>query len=133
MDQVFPRLYLGNFEDAEQVSRDECPCIMTLCERAPTLCDAGFAHIHAPIPDETYLKPHVWNERVCALTRAVRDEPAVLVHCRLGVSRSPTLLAAYLTCCGWTLESALALLVLVRPQVRPHAETWRSMCDWHTR
>jgi protein-tyrosine phosphatase len=131
MDQVLPRLYLGNVEDAEQVSAVQCPCVITLCERAPVLRDPGIAHIHAPIPDEVYLEPPIWSELVHALTVAMRDESAVLVHCRLGVSRAPSLVAAYLARHGWTLETALALLVSRRSVVAPHSETWRGVVAWY--
>lgn len=133
MDQILDRLYLGNFEDAEKVTLEQCTAVITLCEKAPVLTSPDFAHTHAPIPDEVYLEPYVWNELLHALTKAVRDEKAVLVHCRLGVSRSPALVAAYLAQCGYILEHALAYLVSRRICVAPHSETWRGICAWNRR
>ena len=130
MDQILDRLYLGNFEDAEAVTLGQCTCVITLCERAPVLTSQRIAHIHAPIPDEVWLPPHTWSELVHAVTRAVRDEEAVLVHCRLGVSRSPSVVAAYLAQCGYRLENALAYLVSQRSVVAPHADTWRGVVEW---
>jgi protein-tyrosine phosphatase len=130
MDQILDRLWLGDFEDAERVTLEQCTCVMTLCEHAPQLTTPEMAHIHAPIPDRVWLPAGAWGELVHALRRAVRDEEAVLVHCRLGVSRSPALVAAYLAQCGYELETALAYLVSRRSCVAPHAETWRGVKAW---
>jgi protein-tyrosine phosphatase len=41
----------------------------------------------------------------------------VQVYCDEGVSRGPTVVAAYLIHHGWTLRTALAHLVSLRPEV----------------
>lgn len=131
MNQVLDRLWLGDFTDAETVTVGQCTCVMTLCERAPFLTSGAIRHIHAPIPDEVWLPPSMWSALVYAVTLAVQKEEAVvLVHCRLGVSRSPALLAAYLARCGYRLETALAYLVSLRSVVAPHAETWRGVTEF---
>lgn len=131
MDQILDRLYLGNFEDAEWVAWEKAACVISLCEKSPMLRDDRIAHIHAPIPDEVYLPAYTWSELVHALTQAVRDEEAVLVHCRLGISRAPSLVAAYLAQCGYHLDTALAYLVSRRSIVAPHSETWRGVQHWY--
>lgn len=131
MDQILDRLYLGDFEDAERLTLAQCSCVMTLCERKPILTSSAIAHIHAPIPDEVYLPTEAWGELVHALQVAVRDEDAVLVHCRLGKSRAPTLVCGFLAVCGWRLESALALAISMRSIIAPHSETWRGMVEWY--
>lgn len=46
----------------------------------------------------------------------------ILVHCSAGISRSPTVVAAYLMRRqGMTLEDALGHIVLIRPQISPNA------------
>lgn len=44
----------------------------------------------------------------------------VLVHCHMGISRSATVLAAYLIAHGFTAEQAVEALRSVRPVVRPN-------------
>lgn len=131
MNQILPRLYLGSFADAEQLTADDCQYVITLCEAVPQLV-SGITLCHLPMPDEVYLGTGIWQQRVTALTNilALHTAPSVLVHCRLGVSRSPSLVAAYLTRYGWTLETALALLVSRRGVVAPHHETWRGVQAW---
>ncbi|KAF5373322.1 hypothetical protein D9615_007423 [Tricholomella constricta] len=46
----------------------------------------------------------------------------ILVHCSAAVSRSPTIVAAYLMKhCGMTLKDALGLIVRARPAVCPNS------------
>ncbi len=45
----------------------------------------------------------------------------ILVHCQVGISRSPTIVAAYLMMRkGMTLKAALGKIVRVRPQISPN-------------
>ncbi len=129
MDQILPRLFLGDFADAEAVQPSQIQGILTLCEAPPVLSYYGIEHAHAPIPDEVFLQHYVWRELLHVLSSLVACVPHgnILVHCRLGVSRAPSLVALYLTQCGWTLETALALLVSRRSVVAPHSETWRGV------
>ena len=136
MDQILDRLWLGTFADAAAFAEPTTQmfplsAILTLCEAKPVVAQ-GIEHIHAPIPDEVYLPRAVWVELVHALTTLLHDGHTVLVHCRLGVSRSPALVAAYLARCGHSRDLAAALVYLVarRGCVAPHAETWRGILDY---
>ncbi|KAJ6535929.1 protein-tyrosine phosphatase-like protein [Mycena vulgaris] len=54
---------------------------------------------------------------------SVRDMPTgrILVHCSAAVSRSPTVVAAYLISkCGMSLRSALGTIITLRPAVCPN-------------
>ena len=134
MDQILDRLYLGDFTDAEAVTLDQCTCVLTLNEVLPVLTSPFIVHVHRPTPDEVYLPPYIWGGLVTLLAEALHQEDAVLVHCRLGVSRSPSLVAAYLYACGYakTVTTALAYLVSRRSVVAPHSETWKGILEWET-
>jgi protein-tyrosine phosphatase len=55
-------------------------------------------------------------ECVKALERLLHEGHTVYVHCHVGITRSPTVCAAYLHwCCGWKLDEALAHLRRCRP------------------
>ncbi len=129
MHQILPRLYLGDLLDAESVTLEQIQCVISLCKEKPHIAE-GMAHIYAPIQDEVWHFSSVWSELVYALTDAIRDEPNVLVHCRLGKSRSPALVCAYMATTGWTMASALRHIKRIRPLVLPHPETWRSVMEW---
>jgi predicted protein tyrosine phosphatase len=54
----------------------------------------------------------------------------VLVHCRQGMNRSPTLVVAYLVRHGkMTLRDALQCVTTAHPLARPHPEYMRQLCD----
>ena len=71
-------------------------------------------------------------ERVCREIDDVRAKgKAALVHCMAGVSRSPTLAAAYLMWhYGWTATAALAHLKGRRPCVDPNEGFKRQLLGW---
>lgn len=136
MNKILDRLWLGNFEDAAAYATPASQAfpfdaVLTLCEAAPPVA-AQLQHIHAPIPDEMWLPPAVWAELCHALGELLHHRASVLVHCRLGVSRSPALVAAYLARCGHSgdVEAALRFVTERRTVVRVHAETWRGVVEY---
>lgn len=138
MDQILDRLWLGDFEDAAayaDLSTQAFPmqAILTLCEAAPILVPPILTqHIHAPIPDEVCLPREVWAELLHALTDLLHSRASVLVHCRLGVSRSPALVAAYLAQCGHSrdIDAAVRFVTARRNVVQIHPETRRGVENW---
>jgi protein-tyrosine phosphatase len=128
--QILPRLYVGDFCDAEHADHTQFTHILSLHKAAPAVHPL-ITHNHIPILDEVYLVRSVWIELVHALTSMVRHNGLTLVHCRLGKSRSPALVAAYMAQYGWTPETALAHIKERRSFTDPHPETWRSVLDWY--
>ena len=58
---------------------------------------------------------------ICHVARLDQEGRNVLVHCRLGVNRSVTVVAAYLIRCrGVTAEAALEFLKQRRPCAKPN-------------
>ena len=127
LDWILNRLACGSFEDA-QAPEPRITVIMNLSERAYS---STARLIHAPFPDEVYLEPLLWSERVAQLRALLHSRETVLVHCRLGKSRSPSLCAAYLMACGMATERALQYVTTRRHLAQPHAETWRGVLAWY--
>lgn len=130
MDQITARIWLGSLEDAQSpLAQSSMAATLNLCEhRYPT----SLAYWHLPMPDEVFLAPSVWQVRVDALTNLQLSLVTTLVHCRLGVSRSPSLVAAYLASIGAydTPDAALDFLQRRRACVNPHPDTWRGVLHW---
>lgn len=125
MDQILDRLWLGDFADAEQACAP-IDYLLTLCEACPP---STLRVAHFSIPDEVYL-PVEWSDLVKHLSMFLQRS-TVLVHCRLGKSRSPALVAAYLASIGWhDPETALAYVKSKRAIVEVHSETWRGVTAW---
>lgn len=63
----------------------------------------------------------VIEDAVASKAKKGGDKGKILVHCSAGISRSPTLVVAYLMRShGMSLKAALGLVVRARPQVSPN-------------
>ncbi|KAG2359396.1 protein-tyrosine phosphatase-like protein [Suillus spraguei] len=89
---------------------------------------AGITHIisigRAPVcPDHPHVQYHclqLLDKDMSSIHTVIDRANQVLVHCVAGVSRSPTIIAAYLISrCSMSLKDALGLLVRARSVVCP--------------
>ena len=129
MDQILDRLWLGDLEDGRRVDIP-CTAVLNLCEHSYD--NPAVVLIHAPLTDEVCHPPHEWQSRVYALQHLLSLGHTVLVHCRLGKSRSPALVTAYLAAAGWDLAQARLVIQARRGCVTIHPETWRGVEYWWT-
>ena len=129
MDWIFDRLALGSQEDGIAATY---PSITTCLHvgQHPYTPQPGVFLLHVPIEDEVFLSRATWSSLVYALRTFLRRGKRVLVHCRLGKSRSPALVCAYLMQCGMGPEEARAYVQERRPGVAIHIETWRGVVEW---
>lgn len=137
MDWILGRLACGSAEDAITLCMASPKLrhidrIMTLAEQ-PVSYDVvpsqTFVH-HEPLPDEVWLPPDLWACRVATLRTFLQAGATVLVHCRLGKSRSPALCAAYLISCGMGVDEARVYVEAKRPAAQIHPETWRGVVQF---
>lgn len=71
------------------------------------------------IPDGKGTTPEMVRRLIQDLRELVQNDPAVLVHCNAGQSRSPAIVAAYLAVYeGHTLDAALSLVRRARAPLR---------------
>ena len=133
MNQILEHLWLGSFDDAEQAHVLPMPHIemlLTLCESP--VGNTPLPMIHLPIPDEVFLPGHIWEERVQCLAHLLSRHTCTLVHCRVGVSRSPALVAAYLAHGGMMPDVTTALRYVMgrRSVVKVHEATFAGVEAW---
>jgi protein phosphatase slingshot len=105
-------LYLGDRLDAhdrELLKRWEVTHILNCAAEIPCWHRADFRYLHLKLtdPDPEF---HEYIERCCRFIHRGRKAGGVLVHCAAGLSRSPSVILAYLCQRGKTLDEALALL-----------------------
>lgn len=105
-------LFLGNARSAH----DRCLLlglgvthVLNCAREVPCWYRTDFRYLHMKMddPDPTFL------ERIETMSRFIhrgRKAGGVLVHCRAGVSRSPSAIVAYLCHRGKSIEDALELL-----------------------
>ena len=122
MTQIWERLFLGNLADAQRLSRrnsNRIATVISLSEQCVEKKAAGVRYIHLPIEDDEPVPVRQFDAVMDALALNTR-QGNVLVHCALGLSRSPTLTAAYLHRVGYKhIDAAIAEIRQVRPSIDP--------------
>lgn len=100
--------------DLKALKRVGVTCLVTLTERAPEvdeMLEYGIGNIWSPIPDMAAPSLTQALDLCRKIEQALRDEKVVAVHCRAGLGRTGTILAAYLI---WEGREALDALETVR-------------------
>ncbi len=124
MTQVWERLYVGGLADAEELG-DDNPCgintVISLSEIPVEHKRKGVNYLHLPIADDEPVPARQFDRILDALSENLRWG-VVLLHCSLGVSRAPSLAAAYMDACGYkAIDAAIAEIKRLRPFINPSA------------
>ncbi|EFP85317.2 uncharacterized protein PGTG_11486 [Puccinia graminis f. sp. tritici CRL 75-36-700-3] len=144
MQQVVPRLFIGDLTAAQSLQvlqdsqiRNVVSVIKHSCPQHP-----GFNHLNVPLDDTERTNICEWFDSVASWIQARLDDPngyGVLIHCVAGVSRSTTLLAAYLMkAYRLTTDEAVGFIASKRPQVQPNDFFFHQLemyerceCEWN--
>jgi protein-tyrosine phosphatase len=112
MWRILPNLYLGDEQDASSRALLEqlgITHILNCASEVPCAFPRGFRYLHLELTDpDPAFADHIPD--MCRFIRAGRRRGAVLVHCRMGLSRSPAAILAYLCSRGRTLGQGFRLL-----------------------
>jgi protein-tyrosine phosphatase len=112
MWRILPNLYLGDEQDAcNRALLERCGVthILNCAAEVPCAFRGGFRYLHLELTDpDPAFADHI--AEICRFIRAGRRKGAVLVHCRMGMSRSPAAILAYLCRRGLTLGRAIRVL-----------------------
>lgn len=89
-------------------------------------------YMRVPVPDSPHVDIYRYFDRVAErIHRTSRRGGRTLVHCQQGVSRSSTLVMAYLMKYeGLTLSQAFTLVRRQRPIVNPNCGFWTQLMDY---
>ncbi|XP_035268279.1 dual specificity protein phosphatase 22-B-like isoform X1 [Anguilla rostrata] len=124
INKVLPDLYLGNFKDArdrEQLARNNITHILSIHDSAaPQLQEMTYLCIPAADLPTQNLTQH-FKDSIAFMHESRLKGEGCLVHCLAGVSRSVTLVVAYImtvTELGW--QDALAAVRVARPCAGPN-------------
>nr|XP_048314138.1 protein phosphatase Slingshot homolog 3 isoform X3 [Myodes glareolus] len=123
--RIFPHLYLGsewNAANLEELQRNRVSHILNMAREIDNFFPDRFKYHNVRVWDEesTQLLPY-WKETHRFIEDARAQGTRVLVHCKMGVSRSAATVLAYaMKQYGWGLEQALIHVQEVRPIVRPN-------------
>jgi hypothetical protein len=110
--RIVSRLYLGDRKDArdrDMLAGVGITHIVNCAEEVPCWYRKDFRYFHLKLtdPDPEF---HEYIETCSKFIHRGRKAGAVLVHCAAGLSRSPSVILAYLCWRGKSLEDALEVL-----------------------
>ncbi|KAM4846020.1 protein phosphatase Slingshot homolog 3 isoform 2-T2 [Thomomys bottae] len=123
--RIFPHLYLGsewNAANLEELQRNRVSHILNMAREIDNFYPERFTYHNVRLWDEesAQLLPH-WKETHNFIEEARAQGTRVLVHCKMGVSRSAATVVAYaMKQYGWGLEKALLHVQGLRPIARPN-------------
>ncbi|XP_077580358.1 dual specificity protein phosphatase 22-B [Stigmatopora nigra] len=136
INKVLPDLYLGNYRDArdrEQLARNNITHILSIHDNAaPILQEMTYLCISAADLPTQNLSQYFKKSIIFMHESRLKGE-GCLVHCLAGVSRSVTLVVAYImtvTGMGW--KEALAAVRMVRPSAGPNLGFQHQLQEFET-
>ncbi|MEH6473150.1 MAG: dual specificity protein phosphatase [Halopseudomonas sp.] len=127
MHLVTPLLAIGSRDDAanpELLQRFEIDAVLSL--EPVRLLKQVSCQMILRVQDRIALPDATIEQAIDFLQLQIRQGRRVLVHCQMGISRSPALVLAYLqqhpcdSFCDLTLAQAQTRLQQIRPQAEPH-------------
>ncbi|XP_070701356.1 dual specificity protein phosphatase 22-B [Pempheris klunzingeri] len=134
INKVLPDLYLGNFKDArdrEQLATNNITHILSIHDSAtPILQEMTYLCISAADLPTQNLTQH-FKQSITFIHESRLKGEGCLVHCLAGVSRSVTLVIAYImtvTGLGW--QEALAAVKVARPCAGPNLGFQRQLQEF---
>ena len=122
MTRIWERLYLGSLADAEELA-DGNPhrisTVVSLSERPVEARRASINYLHFPIEDDKPVSVRQFDRILDALSENIRWG-TVLLHCAQGVSRAPSMAAAYMDAVGYKgIDAAIKEIRKARSFVHP--------------
>lgn len=135
MDFITSQLAIGSSQDAGNSAALADRGIDTLLSLAPLARPAGVARqLSLALADRVALTGALIDEAVSFLLDQIGRGHRVLVHCEMGISRSPAIAAAYLHLAqGVALDQALHAVRAARPLAEPHPALIASLFSYFGR
>lgn len=128
MDFVTPWLAIGAAGEAADSALRRAHGIDAVLSLLPVDFDAGAAHLTLPVADRVALPGTTIRTVTAFIERQRQAGRKTLLHCQMGISRSPALAACYLhEYAGRALADALREICRARPIADPHPALLASM------
>jgi protein-tyrosine phosphatase len=120
--QVWERLWVGGLPDAESLAHGNpkrITTVVSLSEIPIEARSASIAYLHFPMEDDKSVSVRQFDRILDALSENIRWG-TVLLNCSVGVSRAPSMAAAYMDAVGYrNLDAALKEIQHLRPFINP--------------
>ncbi|XP_072209388.1 serine/threonine/tyrosine-interacting-like protein 1 [Excalfactoria chinensis] len=133
--EILPgRLYMGNFRQAcnQQIQKDlKIKAQVNISEQPAMLSAEEGKYLHVSVPDSLEADLFSSFPTICHFIDAQLDLGAVLVFSSLGISRSSTIIMAYLMhSFQFSLKKAWDYVLKCKTNVRPQRGFVKQLSDW---
>jgi dual specificity phosphatase 12 len=130
MTKIWERLYIGGLADAVELADDNPHRITTVVSLSEIPVEAkrkGVNYLHLPIADDEHVPVRQFDRILDAIAENIRWG-TVLIHCNQGMSRAPSMAAAYIDSVGCKgIDAALDEIRKLRPFVHPSSTVLKSL------
>ncbi|XP_039452111.1 protein phosphatase Slingshot isoform X2 [Culex pipiens pallens] len=138
--EIFDHVYLGsewNASNLEELQRNGVRHILNVTREIDNFFPGMFDYFNVRVYDDekTDLLKH-WDNTFKYISRAKMEGSKVLVHCKMGISRSASVVIAYaMKANNWDFDQALKHVKLKRTCIKPNKnfiaqlETYQGMLD----
>lgn len=119
----------------DKIRQKGITCIVNATVEEPSMYLAGMDYLKIRIDDSPYARLDAYFDLVSDKIKAIKDKSGkTLVHCVAGVSRSASLVCAYLIKHeGMSLRQAYQYVKMARPIIRPNVGFWKQLIDYEKR
>ncbi|CAD8061285.1 unnamed protein product [Paramecium primaurelia] len=129
------KLFLGNLDclhNQQILESNNVNCVLSICTEEKIMVGPKYKQIYLDIHDNMNSQiSNVFERSFLFIEKALKSQQNVLVHCAAGISRSATLVLAYLMkSYQYTVEQALRYLKQKRPYVRPNPGFLLQLLDY---
>jgi len=116
----------------DQLTKANIRFIINVTAEHPCYHPTEITYLHRKIIDDSNTEMlEIWDDSCVFIDTAIAKGAAVLVHCSAGISRSVSVVLAYLIKNRrMPLKSALHLVRSSRPIASPNIGFMRQLCDW---
>lgn len=129
MDKILDRIYIGNYNSATMLDYKNEEGITHILNCTPDPHDGlDKLTVHQININDGYEIPvDQIAFAIRTIGRAIEKNGKILVHCHAGISRSVSLVAAYLMYVGFSWDEAINFIKNRRPQAFPHPNIEKSI------
>ena len=124
MTQIWERIYLGSKEDANALvvsNPNGITTVISVCMEPVRRKAVGINYLRFPLNPLRAVTRAKFDEIIDAIAENVRWG-TVLMHCTVGISRSPAMLGAWMDVCGYkSLDNAIKEIASKRPEIAPES------------
>jgi len=119
----------------DKIRQKGITCIVNATVEEPSLYLAGMDYLKIRIDDSPFARLDAYFDLVSDKIKGTKDKSGkTLVHCVAGVSRSASLVCAYLIKYeNMSLRQAYQYVKMARPIIRPNLGFWKQLIDYEKR